>query len=181
MSNQTKSLLKTVLVDLHRMLSRKYIITADLKRLSNRLMEDVSLFHHRDAISVSVLVYSLYKIFSRDAHLDRTKLAQFVKVSITNLDDEVAFRSSIRKTFDHIKKYDKNLDINIVHLIRHAQIKRGLKVYEHGLSIGQASEIIGVSKWEIMDYLGPRSIVDEDAGSRIDVRTRLEYARELFK
>ncbi|MFT4343674.1 MAG: hypothetical protein ACMXYE_02915 [Candidatus Woesearchaeota archaeon] len=179
--DESNIIVKKILTQLYKMLSRKYVITADLKRLSNQLMEDVSLFHHRDAISVSVLVYSLYKIFSRDANLDRTELVRLVKKSLDVLHKKTQFRTSLRSLFDHIKKYDKNLEINIVNLIKHAQIKRGLKVYEHGLSIGQASEIIGVSKWEIMEYLGPRSIVDEDSAARIDVRSRLEFARGLFE
>ena len=169
-----------VLEALISMLSLPRVNAADLKRLSNELAEDISLFHHRDAISVSVLSYSLYKIFSKNPLLERKALVVLISDALKRLHTPVQFRTGIRKVFDELKKYDRDIGANILHTIRHAEIKRGLKVYEHGLSIGYAAEMMGVSRWEMMDYLGSRDIGD-DVAYRVDARSRLQFVRGLFK
>jgi len=181
MNLESKEIIKKVLKSLKELLSSSNISSFELKKLSNQTMENISLFHDQDSISLSVLVYSLYKIFSKNDTISGTSLCKLVDKSLSVIDDEPQFRTSIRKLFDQIKKYDKNLDVNILHLIKHAQIKKGLKVVEHGVSIGQASEIMGVSKWEIMEYLGTTKIIDRDANTRIDAKTRINFTRGLFK
>jgi tRNA U34 5-carboxymethylaminomethyl modifying enzyme MnmG/GidA len=181
MNPDSKKNIFDVLQKLHDMLSSNKIIVSELKALSNKLMEDVTLFCDKDSISVSVLVYALYKIFSKDSKLEKASLKKLVKTSLSSIDNEAKFRTSIRKLFDNIKKYDKNLDYTILQTIRHAQIKKGLKVYEHGLSIGQASEIMGVSKWDMIEYLGDSYIVDDAPGHKVDFRERLDFARGLFQ
>ena len=37
------------------------------------------------------------------------------------------------------------------------------------------------TKWDIMGYLGSTNIVDRDAEVKIDYKTRLNFARGLFK
>lgn len=180
MSPELARRIHDVLEALVSMLSLPRVNAADLKRLSNELAEDISLFHHRDAISVSVLSYSLYKIFSKNPLLERRALVTLISKALKCLHAPIQFRTSIRKVFDELKKYDKDIESNILHMIRHAEIKRGLKVYEHGLSIGYAAEMMGVSRWEMMDYLGSRGIEDNST-YRVDARTRLQFVRGLFK
>ncbi len=170
-----------VLNSLKQILNSPNIISADLKKLSNQLMEDVSLFHDQDSISIVVLVYSLYKIFNKDRDLDKTNLIKLLKKAIISINIDIQFRTNIRKLFDQIKKYDDHLSTNIIDIIHNAHIKKGLKVYEHGLSIGLASEIIGVSRWKLMEYIGNSNLVSEDEKYRIDNKTRLNFTRGLFK
>lgn len=181
MEHEVKKSILAVLKSLKRMLESDKIISYELKKLSNALMEDVSLFQDQDSISIAVLVYSLYKVFTKNPGLEKTALLKLLKKAINAIEVEAQFRTNIRLIFNQIKKYDKNIDTNIIEILRHAHIKKGLKVYEHGLSIGQAAEIIGISKWDLMDYLGNSHIVEKDVSSRIDNRTRLSFARGLFK
>jgi len=181
MNDEVRKNILYVLESLKSMLLKNEIVISDLKMLSNSVMEDVSLFHDRDSILIGVLVYSLYKIFSRNSGFDKRPLKSLIQSSIKKIDSEVEFHRSIRSIFDQINKYDKNVDQDILSIVEHAQIKKGLKVYEHGISIGQAAEIIGVSKWSIMEYLGRSDVIDKDPNMRVDQKTRLLFARSLFR
>lgn len=181
MQDEIKNNIRSVLTEVKEIFDSKRIVASEFKRLSNSLMEDVSLFRNQDSISLAVLVYSLYRIFNKNRDLDKKQLLKLIEKTIKSIDIEPQFRYNLRRMFDLIKKYDKNIDTKIVQIISQAHIKKGLKVYEHGLSIGQAAEIIGVSKWDLMDYLGTSNLVDRDENRRIDHKTRLNYARGLFK
>ncbi len=181
MNDEIKNNIISVLTSLRDMLSSDRMISAELKSLNDSIMENVSLFRDQDSISVSILVYSLYKIYSKNSSLEKKTLHKLVKSALDGINNEATFRTKIRSVFDHLKKFDKNLDTNILQIIKHVQVKNGLKMYGLGISIGQASETIGVSKWEIMDYLGSYDIVDKDSNNRIDPKTRLHFTQGLFK
>jgi len=166
---------------LKKLLSEKNIDTSKLRDYSSNLMEEVSLNKNQDSISLSVLSYSLYKILSKNSSIDTKPLLSLIDEVLEDKDSKVRFRASLKKLFDQIKKYDVNLDANVLHIIKQAYINKGIKLYENGLSIGKASEIMGISKWEIMEYLGSSNIVDTDANARIDCRDRLEFTRGLFQ
>jgi len=181
MNPETKQKVISVLTSLKEILSSDQVTPTRLKQLSEELVEGASLFNDPDCISVSVLAYSLYKIFSKNLDIEKTSLLGYVSAALGSVDNDTRFRSDIRKLFDHLKKYDKNIDTNILQIVKHVQVKNGLKMYEHGLSIGQAAEVMGVSKWNIMEYLGASSIVDQDSSQRIDCKTRLNFTKGLFK
>ena len=181
MDTEIKQKVISVLTSLKEILSSDQIIPTKLKQLSDELVDGASLCHDQDCISISVLAYSLYKIFLKNLNIEKTSLLEYVKIVLDSVDNDIHFRSNVRKLFDHLKKYDKNIDINILQIIKHVQVKSGLKMYDHGLSIGQAAEIMGVSKWNIMEYLGASSIVDQDSSYRIDCKTRLNFTKGLFK
>ncbi len=156
-------------------------IAGDLRELSNDLMEDVTVSRNKDSITICVMLYSLYKIFSKNSSIDRKPLVKLIDKALENENNTVRFRTSLRKLFDQIKKYDSNIDSNIMHIIKQAYINKGLSLYEHGLSVGNAAEMMGISKWEIMEYLGGLPIIDTDENARIDCRDRLNYTRGLFE
>lgn len=169
------------LENLKTLLLNDYSISSELRKLSNNLMEHVSISKDKDSISISVLIYSLYKIFSKNSNLDKKPLILLINNAIKNKNNHIQFRTSITKLFEQIKKYDKNIDSNILHIIKQSYLNKGISLYEHGFSIGNAAEIMGISKWEIMEHIGGISIIDTDENAKIDCRDRLNYARGLFK
>lgn len=179
--DEIKDGLIEVLNELKEILLHDNTIAADLRKLSNELIENVTIFKDKDSITISVMLYSLYKIFSKNSTIDKKILIKLVDTALKNEENPVNFRQSIRKLFDQIKKYDNHIDSNIMHIVNQAYINKGLSLYEHGLSIGHASEMMGISKWEIMGYLSGVQVVDTDENARIDCRDRLTFTRGLFK
>ena len=57
--------------------------------------------------------------------------------------------------------------------------KPGAHSFEHGISLGQTAQLLGISQWELMKYIGHTKIT-EGVTEKVSVRTRLKYVDELF-
>ena len=155
---------------------------AQIKELSNHVIHNASIFQDEGSISVAILIYSLSKIIERDLkNLDYNKILSMLNSCVSNLknneDDE--FRKSIKNIFNFIKTLDKKLKLYIYEVINQAQIKKGCKLCEHGISVARASEVLGISQWELMHYLGKTTLIDKFS-EPINVSNRLKTARSLF-
>ena len=154
-----------------------------IKELSNHVIHNASVFQDEDSISVAVLIYSLSKIIERKhGDLDYAKVAVMLNSCISSLknNDEEYFRKSIKEIFNFIRTMDSKLSMYIHEVINQAQIKKGCKLCEHGISVARASEVLGISEWELMHYLGKTTVVDKFS-EPVNVMKRLKIARSLFK
>jgi len=152
----------------------------DLKNLSNLTIHNASLFQDECSVSVAVLIYSLYKVISRrDNHLNYQKIVKLMDRIIYTLknDDEKRFRILIKQAFSEVSRIDSKIGLYVSEVITEAQIKKGCKLCEHGLSIAKASEVMGISQWELMKYFGNTSMDDISGVAVVD---RLKFARGLF-
>jgi len=53
-------------------------------------------------------------------------------------------------------------------------------LYEHGLSIGKTAELLGINKWELMEYAGRTGISDVQENITISMKDRIKFVRGLF-
>ena len=155
---------------------------ADLRELSNHTIHNASIFQDEDSISIAVLVYSLSKVMERkEGKMNYGAILSLLKDAKKRLEqnriDE--YRRTIRKLFDFISGLDSKLKLYIEEVINQAQIKKGTRIYAHGISLARASEIMGISQWELMGYIGKTHLTDAKGG--IGVKERLNYARSLFR
>ena len=154
----------------------------EIKELSNHTIHNASIFQDEDSVSAAVLIYSLSKVIERQQGvLDYGKLLGMVQSCISSLknNEENNFRKSIKKIFDFIRTMDNRLKMYINEVINHAQLKKGCKLCEHGISVARASEVLGVSQWELLHYLGKTTISDRFEGP-VSISIRLRTARGLF-
>ena len=154
----------------------------EIKELSNHVIHNASVFQDEDSISIAVLAYSLSKIIERKQRdLDYNKVLSMLNLCISNLknNDEDAFRKSIKNIFNFIRTTDEKLKIYIHEVINQAQIKKGCKLCEHGISIARASEVLGISQWELMHYVGKTTMTDQFS-EPVNASKRLKMARSLF-
>ena len=151
-----------------------------IKELSNHVIHNASVFQDEDSVSVAIMIYSLSKIMERD-HVDCAKFLNILSSAIEALkaNNDESFRKSMKSMFDNIRSMDKKLKLYIYEVINQAQIKKGCKMCEHGLSVARAAEILGISQWELMNYLGKTTMLDNFSES-IKVSSRLKFARSLF-
>lgn len=156
-------------------LEKQYYI---LSQLSDRVIHNSSIFQDEDSVSIAVLVYSISKIAKQKNKVDKRILTYLSNaesfLSQRRIED---YHNMISKLFDIIKK-DKKLSLYIRHVINKAGLKKGSKLYQHGISLGRASEIMGVSQWELMSYAG-RFDIDEKY-ERVTVKERLDFAKKIF-
>jgi len=154
-----------------------------LKELSNHTIHNASMFQDPDSVSIAVVMYALSKIADRSQDPSYLKkIAQAFQKCKQSLQKNniTAYRNCIKSIFKVISSYDIKFKIYVEEVIDKAQVKKGSKIYEHGISIAKTAEILGVGQWELMSYIGKTRIHDEFVG-RVDVRKRIEFARGLFK
>ncbi len=154
----------------------------EIKQLSNHVIHNASVFQDEDSISIAILIYSLSKIIERkEKELDYGKIISILNSAIINLknnNDEV-FRKSVKNMFDFIRAMDAKLKLYIHEVINQAQIKKGCKLCEHGISAARASEVLGISRWELMHYLGQTTLIDQFS-EPVNISSRLKFTRGLF-
>lgn len=151
----------------------------DLKKISNHTIHNASIFQDRDSIFIAIVMYAISKIMERTGGID----AEIVKrlndaYGLLMKDKTKEYRDAIKKALELISKADVKLKQYIDEVIKQAEIKKGSKLYEHGISIAQASELLGISQWELMSYIGKTSLTEEEKIT--DVRSRIEFARNIF-
>lgn len=150
-----------------------------LRELSNHTIHNASIFQDEDSISIAVIIYSLSKVIER-GKLDTRKTLSLINSAKRYLekDDFMGYKKTIKYIFKFISRVDLKFKLYIEEVVKQAQIKKGSKLYDHGISIGQAADLLGISEWELMNYVGKTRIVDRFPSP--DVEKRLVIAKELF-
>lgn len=160
-----------------------------LRDLSNQTLHSSSIFQDENSISIAVVCYALSKIFERIQYKEYKDWNVFYETSLTNLkeaqlylekDDLENYRKSIKNILNVIDKLSSNLKRYVKELINNAQIAKGSRLYEHGISIGRTAELLGVSKWELMEYSGKTGISDVEENISFPIDKRIKFARSLF-
>lgn len=155
--------------------------TVALKKLSNHTIHNASIFQDKDSVSIAVIIYSISKIIERGKP-DTSHLIDLMKQGISFLEkgDIESYKAIVKELFKFISQIDSKLKLYIDEVIEQAEIKKGSKIYEHGVSLGQAASILGISQWELMNYVGKTRIVDT-AYERPDIIEKIKFTRGLFE
>ncbi|HIH39378.1 TPA: hypothetical protein HA219_01480 [Candidatus Woesearchaeota archaeon] len=156
-----------------------------LKELSNHVIDNAAIYQDKDSIQVAVIIYSLAKILEREKSSGKQISASLnieIEKAVSRLidNDEEKYRKEITHVFRQIHENDEKLYMYIQNIIEKANIAKGTKVYEHGISAGRVSEILGISQWDLMSFIGKTRIADEE-GLTPDISKRLSFAKKLFK
>jgi len=153
---------------------------SQLKELSNHTIHNSSIFQDQDSIDIAVLIYSLSKITERKHFIDN-RVVKLIEESYYFLDklEIEEYTKTIKQLFKVISNIDEKIKLYIEEVIGQAQIKKGSKLYAHGISLARSAELLGTSQWELMNYVGKTQI--SEGTDRTDIRARLQLARQLFR
>ena len=155
----------------------------ELSELSNHIIHSASIFQDEDSISTALLVYSIYKIFARgkDKQVIYSKVTPILKQARAALGKNIIedFRKRVKNIFKVILDIDSEVSSYLEELLDKAKLKKGTKIYEHGISIARVAEIIGISLWELISYVSKTNIPDYGAG--VSAEKRLELTRKIFE
>ncbi len=152
-----------------------------LKRLSNHTIHNASIFQDEYSVSIAVIIYSLSKILERGKpKVEKIKELMNHAVVFLQKDDVESYKAIIKQIFKYIADVDSRLKLFIEEVVRQAEIKKSTKIYDHGISLGQAANILGISQWELMNYVGKTEFIDYNY-KRPDAVEKVKYTRELFK
>lgn len=154
-----------------------------LTELSNHVIHDASIFQDDDSVSFAVLIYALSKIVQRccDEKIPIPQVAPLLQEAkdALELGKEDVYRAAIRRAFDEVKKLDEKIGLYITEVLDQARIKKASKMAEHGISLARTAELLGISQWELQNYVGKTQIPEHELG--IPARQRLKTARGWFE
>ncbi len=161
----------------------KSLLKGDLVALreeSDHIIHCSAIFQRQESIQTAVVIYALAKILERGKTIDAKVINAMEKaISFMMADNLRGFNTEIKAIYDMIGAVDDQLSMYMQHVVTEAQIKKGSRIYEHGISLGQTAEIFGLSQWELMKYIG-KTRVSEEAGDIVPIRDRITFARTLF-
>ena len=151
-----------------------------LNKLSDRTIHDASIFQDEDSIGIAVVAYALSKTYMRTESISENIKAALRKAHNFLLDDDyIRYRKKIKEILKLIGDEDRKISLYIQQVIRQAEVKKGSRIYEHGISLARTAEILGISQWELSSYIGHTTISDSEF-ERVPIKQRLQFARGLF-
>lgn len=164
--------------------SIKAIKNADIVALreeSDHIVHCSAIFQRQESIQTAVVIYALSKILERGKTIDVRILDSMQKAyEFIKADNYKGFNTEIKNMLDMISTVDDQLSRYMQHIVTEAQIKKGSKIYEHGISLGKTAQMFGLSQWELMKYVG-NTRMSEYMADTVPVEQRLVFARGLFK
>ena len=152
-----------------------------LRILSNDVIEDVALYKDLDVISVTVLIYSIYKVISSIPKDSRQAIVDGLKSSKKYLDqgNYGRYNKEIKTLFNLVKKSNAEVKVHLQDVMHAARIKKSAVLLKKGLSIGQAAGLMGLSNWDLQQYAGKNTYFT-DHHEKVQVKTRLLTAMKVF-
>ncbi len=161
-----------------------------LKDLSNKTIHSASIHQDIDSILTAVIVYSLGKITERTNYQEyedwpkfRKSFEKHINKAIFSLEKNQIdnFRKEMENIRRDISKISGNFKKHLEQVFEKASINKGSRIYEHGISIGQTSKLLGISEWELMEYVGKTGIQDVNLNVTLPIEKRIKRAEQFLK
>ena len=134
-----------------------------------------------DIISITVLIYSIYKVLNAFNAADYDDLL----IKLNAAKDALAKRDlgvynrNIRLSYELVKKSNAEIKVHLQDVMQAARIKKGTALLERGLSIGQAAGLMGLSNWDLQQYAGKTTLLEPDREA-VSALKRLQQAYKIF-
>lgn len=164
--------------------------TKELRVLSDQTIHSSSVYQHTDYILVATIIYTLSKLVERKDKLNLNNWQQFIKeinnllslaISSLQQNKQSQFIKFLSKTKRYLENSSPNLKPMIDELLRKASINKASKIYEHGISLAKTTKLLGVSPWELSEYIGEKDSLQTKLNKTIDARIRAEMAMRFFE
>ncbi len=154
---------------------------------SNRLVHSTSIYQHEACILVSVIAYAIAKILGneklREKYPEEWKdfieaMRKNLNAALERIDDEKEFVEALKVISQQIKEFDENFSQYAEHIMRFASVQKGKRIYAHGLSLTKVAEMLGISKWELMEKVAE---MKSEEPHYVTLKERMRYARRLLE
>jgi len=160
-----------------------------LKNLSNRTVHTSSIYQDADNIMVAVVVYSISKILEREKYHGMKGWQGFLKTMLKDIDSAIEnlkqnnlekFRNSLKDIRVSIESISGHLRDYIKEVFRNAEINKASRIYEHGISLSQTANLLGISTFELAEYAGKTGIGDVDLSVTKKIKDRIKVSEDFF-
>jgi hypothetical protein len=152
----------------------------NLRELSDHVIHNASVFQDKDSITVAVTIYALSKLYRYSKDVDKFVLPHLANaVKYLESGDLNKYDSEIKCIIKDISEKDEKTKFYIQEVLEMAQIKKASRMFEHGISLGQVADALGISIWDITEYVGKTRIVDQ-FDNKSDIGSKMNFTRKLF-
>lgn len=172
--------------------ARKALISEDalkLNELSNQTIHCATCFQDSGPIAMAVIIYSLGKLIERK-YQAKLKNWSIVKNKINGYfelaenavkqDNQKAFEDSLLRARSALTAQSINIKPFIEEVIKKAKVNKAGRIYEHGISLGQTAQLLGITQWELNEYTGQSKSADTPYMQTLNVKERAKMALEFF-
>ena len=154
----------------------------ELQALSDELIEDVAVYKDLDVVSLAVLIYSFFKVMVDIKPKEYQKLVAELKLAKKYLEQEDfgKYNDNVKKVDGPVRPCNAKIKMHLQDVMHAARIKKSASLLKKGLSIGQAGGLMGLSNWDLQQYVGKTTFMDQ----HIEVRpalSRLKTAMKIFQ
>ena len=172
--------------------TREALETSDtfkLQKLSDQTIHSASIHQHTDFITLAVLIYSLSKILERKEKMNIARWSAYVKkindelfkaMSELKKGDSEEFARHLEHTKELLISFSPNVRENVQEVIKRASINKASKIYEHGISLSRTAKLLGITQWELADYVGHSKAHEDPYATTVDEKKRAKIAREFL-
>ncbi len=154
----------------------------ELKVLSDHAIEHVALYKDLDVISMTVLIYSIYKTYPCLTDKDCRDLLKELKKAVDALRKSQfgSYNRSVKLLYEIIRRCSSKTREHLQDVMQAARIKKGTALLQKGLSIGQAAGLMGLSNWDLQQYAA-RTTAWENGQATLSAKKRMEKAIKIFE
>ncbi len=159
-----------------------------LKELSNRTLHSSCFYQDAGSITASIIIYTLSKLIERQDNLKIKNWDKLIKRLNAILDLAIlalqknsseAYAKYMLQARKTLEAMTPNLKLYIEEVLRKASINKASKLYEHGLSLSQTSQLLGITQWELAEYIGQRNITEKHAET-LPIKERAKIALDFL-
>jgi len=172
--------------------AKKALISEDalkLNELSNQTIHCSTCFQDSGPIAMAVIIYSLSKLIERGYQTKlktwttiKNKIAGYFRLAeeAVKQDNQKAFENHILSARSILTSQAINIKPFIEEVIKKAAVNKAGKIYEHGISLGQTAQLLGITQWELNEYTGQSKSADIPYMKTLNVRDRAKMALEFL-
>ena len=160
-----------------------------MRSLSDQTINTASLTQDSDNIAVAVMVYSLSKIIEREDYRSLDGWEIFYRLFSSALDraikdvednDIEKFRKDFEMMRKAINKISGKLRKYIEEVFTQAEINKASRIHAHGMSMEQTAQLLGITMYDLAEYVGKTGISEAPEGKTMGVKDRIEMAVRFF-
>jgi len=161
-----------------------------IKDLSNKLIHHSSINQDIEIVYITVIIYALSKLIERGKYASYKNWQKFyeeysksISILISKLKEKdfQGFSDEIIKIRGLIENLSGNLKYYVSEVFRKSKINKASRIYEHGISMEKTAKILGISLWELSEYVGGTKIADVDLSITLPINKRIKYVEEIFQ
>lgn len=161
-----------------------------LREISNQTIHSASIYKDPDAVMLAVTTYALSKILERENYRNYPEWKPFLKSCIYYIERAInslkkedidSFRENMISIRRETEKITSKLKEYILDVFRKASINKASRIYEHGISREETARLLGITEWELSEYVGATGIADVDLSITKPILERLKFAKDLFE